>query len=238
MKSMTKVLFAALVAVPAMAMAVEIIDYSPSDIFAPVGFDSNDNTQIVLAGTYPNTCYKVGEPSVTIDKANKRVFVQDKAFHHQGICLYMMVPYHKAVNLGVMEAGDYDIMLGDQSNPSAAVKTGQLAVAKATSTSADDYLYAPVEEASLVKDNADLQLTLKGTFTKSCYQIKNVKVSMVTSPNNMIIVQPIAEEDGSTCFETEKGFEKTVTIKNAPEGRTLLHIRSLNGQAINRVLNL
>lgn len=239
MKSLTKVLFAALVAGPAIALAVELIDYTPAEVFTPVGFDSNDNAQVVVAGTFPNTCYKVGEPSVSVDRANKKIYVQDKAFYHKGLCLYMLVPYHKTVSLGVMDQGDYEVMLGSQSEPAAAVKTGELSVVKATNPSPDDYLYAPVEEAALTKlANGDLSLTLKGTFTKSCYQVKEVKVTTMTSPNNMIIVQPVAEEDGSACKDDEKGFETQVVIPNAPTGRTLLHVRILNGQAINRVLNL
>ena len=238
MKSMTKVLFLALIAMPAMAMALELINYAPSGVFTPVGFDSNDNSQVVLAGTFPNTCYKVSEPKVTVDKLNKRVYVQDRAVYHKGLCLYMLVPYYKTVNLGVLEAGDYEIMLGDEADPTAAIKTAELGVSKATSSSPDDYLYAPVEEASLKTENGVLRLTLKGTFTRSCYQVKEVKMSVIVSPHNMIIVQPIAEEDGTTCKDENREFETTVEIANAPTGKTLLHIRSLNGQAINRVLNL
>jgi hypothetical protein len=175
---------------------------------------------------------------VALDKLNKRIYIQDKAVYHKGVCLYMLVPYYKTVNLGALDAGDYEIMLGDIADPGVASKGGELKVAKATTESPDDFLYAPVEEVTMNTENNMVSLTMRGNFSKSCLQIKEVKVNAMTSPDSMIIVQPIAEEDGTTCTEATKAFETTVVISNPPTGKTLLHIRSLNGQAINRVVNL
>ncbi len=232
-----KSLVALMIAVPALALAVDVIDYAPSTVFTPVGFDSNDNVQVVLDGTYPNTCYKVSEPSVKVDKAAGRVDVYDKALYYKGaICLYMLVPYYKTVNLGVLPEGQYNVFVHDKNQGE--IKAGSIGVSKATVATADDHLYAPVDEAIMDQTGPEPVLTLKGTFSQSCLRIKDVKVLSFTSPNSMIEVLPIAEEDGTVCRSAEKAFSTQVVVKNAPAGRTLLHIRSLNGAAINRVLNM
>ncbi|MCB0418058.1 MAG: hypothetical protein KDD39_10425 [Bdellovibrionales bacterium] len=33
---------------------------SAAKAFIPVGFDDNDQSQLVIAGRFPNTCYQVG----------------------------------------------------------------------------------------------------------------------------------------------------------------------------------
>ena len=233
----TKLIIAAILAAPIMAFAVDVIDYAPATVFAPIGFDSNDNAQLILDGTFPNTCYKVGEANVKVDKTHMRIEVRDTALHYKGgVCLYMLVPYFKTVNLGVLSEGKYELVV--MAKDGTATRAGSMDVSKATTTEPDDYLYAPVEEATMDQAGTEPLLTIRGSFTKSCYRIKEVRVMTFTTPNSMIEVLPIAEEDGSVCRDEQRSFEEKVVIKNAPTGRTLLHIRSLNGQAVNRVLNM
>lgn len=231
-----KKLVAFLVLVPALVWAVEQIDYAPSEVFVPVGFDDNDNTQVVLDGIFPNTCYKVSEPSVEIDKAGKKIQIVDKAFYHKGsVCLYMLVPYFKTVNLGVLPEAQYDVEIRDASGRF--IKAAAINVAKATTSDPDNYLYAPVEEVVVNQSGAVPQLVLRGNFTQSCLRVKEVKVSIYRNPNNVVVVQPIAEEDGSVCKEVIKPFVERVELAEAPAGKALIHVRSLNGQALNRMIN-
>lgn len=231
-----KKLVAFLVLVPALVWAVEQIDYAPSEVFVPVGFDDNDNTQVVLDGIFPNTCYKVSEPSVEVDKTNKKIQIVDKALYHKGsVCLYMLVPYFKTVNLGVLPEAQYDVEIRDASGRF--VKAASVNVAKATTSNPDDYLYAPVEEVVVDQSGAAPKLILRGNFTQSCLRVKEVKVSFHKDPNNVMVVQPIAEEDGSVCKEVSKPFVERIELDEALSGKTLIHVRSLNGQALNRMIN-
>lgn len=224
---------------PMMAAAVEEINFTPNQVFAPVGFDNNDNAQIVLDGVFPNTCYKVADADVKIDKKRFKIEVREKALYYKGsVCLYMLVPYFKTLNLGVLAEGQYQIRV--RQSDGRLVKAGRLEVARSTIASADDYLYAPVEEMSLDRTGGIPVLNLRGTFTNSCLRIKEVKVSVQTSPNNVVVVQPIAEEydDERPCVSTPVPFTTSVALKGIPAGRTLVHVRILNGQALNRVLDL
>lgn len=211
---------------------VETIDYAPTTVFTIKGFDSNDNSQLVLDGLFPNTCYKVSETSVIVDKANKRIDVKDKAYHYKGgVCLYMLVPYFKTVNLGMLPEGAYDVFVHDRTAP--VTKAGTLNINKATSENPDDFLYAPVEEVVVDQNGPTPVLTIRGTFSQSCLKVKDM---FVRYDSNNIVVQPIAERDGTTCHNNPTKYEESVALTNAPTGRVLLHIRSLNGQAVNRVL--
>ncbi|MEZ4750957.1 MAG: hypothetical protein R3B54_10145 [Bdellovibrionota bacterium] len=70
--------------------------------FVPVGFDDNDQSQIVIAGRFPNTCYQVGPYEVKVDDADKSITVTQYAYVYSGVCLRMLVPYTQTVELGCL----------------------------------------------------------------------------------------------------------------------------------------
>jgi len=85
-------------------------------------------------------------------------------------------------------------------------------------------------------------MRLKGRLPGSCTRLKEVKV--ITRKANIVEVLPIidsgsARDSAAGCFENFVGFEKEIPV-NLPawKGRALFHVRSLNGQALNKVLEL
>ncbi len=235
MKSLVIFLTVFLLQMHVKAAPVDVLDIAPQHIFTLNGFDSNDNAQLVLTGIFPNTCYKVSETKVRVDKVNHRIDINDKAFHYNGtICMMMLVNYSKSVNLGVLSPGLYDIYVHDKTQETGK-KAGSLNIAKATVMAPDDFLYAPVDDIVVDTSGANPVVTLSGIFAQSCLRMKTVRVTVET---DAIVLQPIVEEDGSVCTTNEKKFVESVTIENAPKGRVLFHVRSLNGQSINKILNL
>lgn len=226
----------ALVGSPAFAASsVKLITYEPSKVFTPRGFDNNDNAQIVLDGIFPNTCYKVSEPIVKVDLTNKKIHVKDQALHFTNtVCLYMLVQYFKPINLGVLPEGKYEILVEDKDGN--VKKDADLNIAKANSVSPDEHLYAPVEEAWVDQSGQIPVLVLRGHFTQSCLRMKEV---LMNDYPDLIEVLPIAEQvPGVACSDALVPYEERVPLKGGQTGRVLVHIRSLNGQSVNRVLNL
>ena len=44
-------------------------------VFVPLGFDDNDNVEVVVHGHFQSTCFKVGPSTATVDAAAKTVTI-------------------------------------------------------------------------------------------------------------------------------------------------------------------
>jgi hypothetical protein len=201
------------------------VEVAPQDIFLPVGFDGNDNTQIVVAGEFPNTCYQSGKLIAEV-KGNRISLRQEARLHTSCWCAPIAVPYSQTVDLGILPIGNYTVQ-------SAGLKAGVLTVARPRSSAPDDFFYAPVEEVVLDAGGARPTLTLRGTYPSDCMRIREIKV---VEKNNVVVVLPITDlREGTACAPRPVPFEETVVLERRAR-KTLVHIRSLNGQAINKVM--
>lgn len=211
---------------------------TPSLSFTPTGFDDNDHAQIVLTGMLRNTCYKIGPTQVAVDREAKKILITQQAYHYTGCwCLQMMVPYQRTVEVGVVPAGNYTVEVrNDQDVPQ---PLGTLGVAKANSKAPDDYLYAPVTEATVDALGGTAVVTLTGTFSSDCMSVREVKV--IQRKANVIELLPIVDvrEDG-VCRENPTPFQARAKLDGLQfplQGKMLIHVRSLNGQAVNKLVD-
>lgn len=200
-------------------------------IYVPHGFDSNDQVQFVVEGTYRDTCSKPAGTRFTVNPSSKVIQVSAHEYRYAGPCLDVLVQHDEVVNLGIVPAGNYQIVMSEGSS------LGRLDVKFATKSLPDDYLYAPISQAYLKKTNGKLSLTLSGVFTNSCMKIQKVISSV---KNNVIAVQPLATPPKSSeqCNQGRFPFEHSTYIEAPKSGRYLLHVRSLNGKAINNLFDL
>lgn len=79
-----------------------------SDAYIPGGFDSNSEAYVVTNGIFPNGCYRFARADVNHDSANVhsvRVFANVQ----QGMCLMVLVPFTKEVQLGRLATGTHQI---------------------------------------------------------------------------------------------------------------------------------
>ena len=201
--------------------------------FVPVGFDDNDRVEITIEGKLASTCYKVGEAQVRVDEHTQQVTVKQEVLQYGGICLNLGIPFTHTVSLGIVPAGEYSIL-----DATSGQSLGKLSVAIAKSTSADDFLYASVTDANVTTDESNQKtLVLTGTFPDKCMTIKDTKFHYT---KDAIVVQPIADrvEDPKGCPEGRYPFTKTYALSSGLRGVALLHIRVMNGQAINKMVDL
>ncbi len=212
------------------------IKYIPDVTFAPMGFDSNDNAQVVLAGEFPNTCYHVGMTKAKVDKQNKKVVIQDEAYlYDSSWCTFMKIPYTQVINLGVLPPGKYEVSI--QNKLGGNIKMADLPIMETKSVEPDDFLYAPVKDAIFSHDSATKvdTLTLRGSFTNSCMSIDNVRLNYRS--NNVIEVLPIAKMETQGCADVMVPYEHKITLTQKLRGKALFHVRALSGQAINNVVD-
>lgn len=85
-----------------------------ADFFVPGGFDSNSDVFVVASGTFPNGCYSWKEAMVE-HKAENIHEVRVIADVQQGMCIQVLIPFTKDVQLGRFESGEHALrfMNGD-----------------------------------------------------------------------------------------------------------------------------
>ncbi len=201
------------------------------NMYIPGGYDSNDLIQIVGEGKFHNSCFRHAETNVRIDEDQQKIYLGPVAYSYPGICLMVILPYQKTIDVGILKAGKWEIVQDTNKKV-----VGEISVRSALTKSADDYLYAPISQAYFYQVDGFRNVMLTGEFSNSCMQLDQVKFS--TEPN-VIAVQPIAKmEQRSDCQDGKFPFKKNVTLNSISAGRYLLHVRSLNGNAINSLIDV
>lgn len=103
----------ALVTFSSLAMAKEQV-VGMNDAYIPSGFDSKSEAFVVVSGIFPSGCYqwKTGKVEHVSPVLHE---VRAVANMFEGLCIMVMVPYQKEVQLGKLAAGDHTIrfMNGD-----------------------------------------------------------------------------------------------------------------------------
>jgi hypothetical protein len=201
--------------------------------YIPGGFDSNDRTQLVVEGYFPNTCYRVGPYEKKLDNQSQELTIRQMAYKYKGQCLFMLVPFTQTVQVGLLKASTYKVKDADSGKD-----LGALPVQVAKNSSPDDFLYASVTDAYVgVVDGNKKAIILQGDLPGDCWAVKEKRV--ILDGKNVIAVLPIIEKiRENNCNEYRIPFVTTAELPAAPAGRYLLHVRSLNGLAVNKIVDL
>jgi hypothetical protein len=227
-------------AASAQADGPDLVTAPVDQVFSPFGFDDNDNAEVVLHGTFPNTCYKTGPVEGRVDTAAGVIFVRAQAYRYRGGCAQVLVPFTQSVKLGTVPAGTYRVVVEDRPGST----TTPLTVAQARTPGADDYLYAPVAQVALDKrDDGTYAVRLEGEWPFmfiGCMVMREVRAYL--SPGNALVVMPIAElvDDGEQCApqaETHR-FVFTQAVGELAASEYLVHVRVLDGNSLNRFVDL
>lgn len=205
-----------------------LVPVASQDVFVPKGFDDNDQIEVVLDGYLPNSCYQLDSVTKTIDEATKTITVQQMARVYPGQCLMALVPFTSEVKVGILSKGDYKIVTNRGNFETS------LNVAMSTTAGPDDFLYAPVERTWIERaQDGSLTAVLEGRFTNTCMVFDEVKV--IYSGKTIEVLPVMKMEDRTDCVDQQVPYRKMQALSFQLPGRYLLHVRSLNGQAVNTV---
>lgn len=217
----------------------DTIDYMPSAVYIPQGFDDNDNVQVVLEGVFPNNCFKTGPTEVKVDEDKKLIYVKNQVYYYkEAMCIQMRVPYEKVVDVGLIPKGGYKVVF--TSGPETKVGFGRIGIEKATTKSPDNFLYAAVNNVDVTVDPQDRStlVHLTGEFPNACMELKEVKYTHYEG-TDVIQIMPITELKTAGCNPGEpKTFEGLLTVKGLASGRYLIHVRVLNGRSVNKIIRI
>ena len=87
-----------------------------SDVYIPNGFDSGSDAFLVVNGWFPHSCYKLKDVDVKHVGSTLHQ-VTTVASVTEGLCLTVIVPFHREVQIGKLAVGTHQIqfMNGDGS---------------------------------------------------------------------------------------------------------------------------
>lgn len=222
----------ALVAVNAEAQPEPVkVPATYNKLYVPNGFDSNDHVQVVGEGLFRNSCYRPADTKVKVDQDRRQIFVGPAAYEYSGFCLQVVLPFDRVLDIGILKPGAYEfVQISD------GAKLGSIQVRKATSDMADDYIYAPISQAFFRQKGLKSEIYLTGDFPNSCMALDEVRVDV---QKDVIVVLPIAKYGSNVdCQDGKFHFEKMVQVDLIKPGRYLLHVRSMNSNAVNTLVDV
>lgn len=201
--------------------------------FVPQAFDSNDTAQIVVEGYLPSSCHKLGPIETFVDKTTGVVRVEQFAYFHNVLCNDMIVPFQQEVTIGLLNKGAYKVQ-----DTESGKLLGSLPITRALKSQPDDFMYATVRDAYVLPQTTAANTAhIEGFFSNSCSRIKEMRV--IQESATVVTVLPIVERIPSiACAQVLVPFRKEVQLPQMRNGRHLLHVRSLNGQAVNKLFDI
>lgn len=200
-----------------------------NEVYVPGGFDDNDIVQIVGEGMFRNSCYRPGPAAAKVDQEKFTVTLDAQAYEYPGICLQVILPFERTIDLGLLKDGTYKVMQNG-------TELSTFQVAKAKSLSADEFLYAPISQAFFRQEGTASKIALSGEFTSDCMKLDRVLTHV---EEKVLVIQPIVKmEEGRACQTGHFPFNTVVSIDNVPQGRYLLHVRSMNAKAVNNLVDV
>lgn len=212
-------------------MTPDKVPVSFNQLYIAQGFDSNDNVQIVGEGRYLDGCYRNAETKVKVDHKAMKIHLTPYAYKYNGLCIKVILPFDRVINIGILKAGTYTITQGDQNNV-----IGKIETKPAITTTPDEFVYAPVSQAYFRNQGTINTVSISGEFSNSCMKLKEMQFDV---QSNVLVVQPISEmTESSTCVEGSFPFESDTEVGPMKPGRYLLHVRSMNGKAVNNLVDV
>lgn len=203
------------------------------NLFVPQGYDDNDIIEVVISGTFGDSCHQVGDPIVKIDKATRTVTIAAIGYRELGVmCVQMLSPYTYVVRIGRMGEGEYVFKIANNKKIEK-----RMSVKKATIETVDDFLYPPIDFAEILPGpDGEARVLLKGRYPemkKGCMKLADALIDLQSS--DTMVIQPKATIIEDTSVGCEQSFEAIYQLPYALAGKVLLHVRTSNGQSYNRL---
>jgi hypothetical protein len=211
------------------------------------GYEEKNIVEAVLYGTLPSSCYTLGHYQTEQNDSNHTIKVSQFATKQiSGVCadeasmpehLKMLVPFTSEVHVGQLPAGDYKFIFNR-----IAGKQGirMMNVAPNQSLTVDTLPYALVSSISapdVVNGRNDVQVKISGVLNSSCIKLDE-KIQVLSQDDVSVILPTVSIKSGVVCAQALIPFEKQVNLGKADLGVHLIQSRSMNGKAVNKVVQI
>lgn len=213
----------------ALTTQAEHVPIGVRSVHVPLGFDSNDDSEVEVVVELPSTCHRRPYGEVKVIDGNIWVDMKaDKAPASSGIyCIQAIVPYLVSVPVGRLAEGNYQVVVNRSQETE---RMAKLTVAKPNTGSIDNFAYANV--TGVKKDSEDASIYLEGYHPSSCMEIDRVEM-IPNESGDTIAVLPIVKQSQAVCVEMIKPFLHKVDLANVTTSELVLHVRRIDGRALN-----
>ncbi len=198
------------------------------DVFMPLGFDNNDNAEIVVSGYLPDLCHKSLKTDYRVVGNTIYLDVDSYYYFRPGTeCAEIIVPFLEKIDVGILNAGDYKVVV----NKSASyTKSRNFRISRTNTVTVDSHIYANVEE--IVPVEGTRKVKLKGINRSDCVVLD--RIEWVDDGHNTYSILPIMTQVFKDCPSVEMPFEYEFEVPNKLiTENILLHVRKMFGMSSN-----
>jgi hypothetical protein len=219
------------------ASHVKVIPASIDHIFVPKGFDSNDTIEVVVSGSFADSCH--GRNGVTVEKRNQQVVLNMIAVERTPVdpeqCLSMKIPFMETVNLGQLDAGTYQVISMVNGK---VVQAETLTVTEPLSEAVDNHIYAMVERIDFgFTGGLGGEALLIAQAPSSCIELDHVEY--LSNGRDTLSILPIMKKVSEVCDENQSRFVIPIKYDLGQFNHTelLLSVRSIDGRSVNALIS-
>lgn len=214
------------------ALAQTVVPSPVDHIFVPKGFDDNDAVEVVVTGKFPNLCYSRNQ--VSVKQIDKTILIDVTALTREAeaSCPQMLVPFKEVVTVGNLAAGDYKIIVNQNSADSL---SAELAVTTALHPGTDEYFYAAVE---WVEQKSKQEFVLHGWRYSACLKLDRIEA--ISNGKDTLSVLPIMKQVSDFCpmKGVPESYNAKLDLRKFKVKEALLHIRTMDGKSVNTLVKL
>ncbi|NOT78975.1 MAG: hypothetical protein HOP07_08220 [Bacteriovoracaceae bacterium] len=227
---------AALALLPSLSFAGAVMQSSSvpvNHVFTPAGFDSNDSVELVVTGYLPNLCFKAPQSQVYIKDGKINVSVKaNKNQNGLGFCADVIVPFIEHIKVGVLDKGKYEIVVNENTSWA---KRSSIAILEASSNSIDEVIYADVDDV-VREDEGSRKVLLKGYNPSDCFELKEIVV--LDNGVDTYSILPKMKQVRAFCPKKMIPFTYEMDVpEKLVADKVLLHVRVMDGRAVNTIFN-
>jgi hypothetical protein len=206
-----------------------------TQVYVPKGFDSNDDSQVVVAGYLPDLCHKAPRSEVKVEGSTIHVTIRALLDGSAAVCPQVIVPFLEAVSVGPLEKGTYDVRVNEGSGRGA---SGAITVVEAPGLTVDDHIYANVDAIERVPGSR--RILLKGYNPSDCLVFD--RVEFISNGKDAYSVLPVMRQERESCpmklapFAIEAMVPDSLGPDSPKADEALLHVRVMDGRSVNALL--
>lgn len=200
-----------------------------NDVYSPLGFDTNDTSEVIIEGILPNLCHRAPITKVVIKGNIINIKVTALSYHESNpYCPELALPFLETVKLGLLNKGKYTILVNGKTQFE---KKSKMLVTESDSNAVDDHIYANVDYIEKMEQSPN-KVTLKGYNPSYCFVLDEVK--FVSNGENTYSVLPKMKQVSQLCPMKMTPFAIEVEVpQSINKSKVLLHVRGMDGNSVN-----
>src|SRR5690606_16327833 len=140
-------------------------------VYSPKGFDTNDNTEVIVSGFLPNLCHK--SPKVSVKVVGKTIDVKLTSLYYEQtnpFCPEVIVPFVQSVSVGLLDKGEYKVVVNRNTDYE---RDSKIFISETTTDAIDTYIYANVDYVE--KSDDTTKVVLKGYNPSDCFELAEIR---------------------------------------------------------------